>query len=80
MTPLRYKLSTKDIVNNSKLCACFYCLQTYDASEVTEWVDRGFTAICPKCGIDSVVGDNGGTIPADWQLLEWHRESFNIGD
>jgi hypothetical protein len=23
------------------LCGCFYCLRTFDAAEVTEWVDPG---------------------------------------
>lgn len=42
-------------------CGCFYCKSIYSASEVKEWCDndgRGDkTALCPKCGIDSVLGD-----------------------
>ena len=42
-------------------CGCFYCKSIYSASEVNEWCDndgRGDkTALCPKCGIDSVLGD-----------------------
>ena len=42
-------------------CGCFYCKSIYSASEVKEWYDndgRGDkTALCPKCGIDSVLGD-----------------------
>ena len=42
-------------------CGCFYCKSIYPASEVTGWCDndgRGDkTALCPKCGIDSVLGD-----------------------
>lgn len=34
----------------------------FEPSEIVEWVDEdvngiGITAICPKCGIDSVIGD-----------------------
>lgn len=42
-------------------CGCFYCKSIYPASKVNEWCDndgRGDkTALCPKCGIDSVLGD-----------------------
>jgi hypothetical protein len=42
----------------SNLCGCFYCEQTFLPIEITEWIDEpngGETAICPKCGIDSVL-------------------------
>ena len=42
----------------SELCGCFYCLRTYDAKDVIDWVDDGGTAVCPKCGIDSVLADS----------------------
>lgn len=49
----------------SGFCGCFHCLKTYSASAITKWVDAGFTgewqtALCPKCGIDSVIGDLSG--------------------
>lgn len=34
---------------------CFYCLKSFSPSEITKWVDRGRTALCPHCGIDSVL-------------------------
>ena len=39
----------------TNVCSCFHCLQTYSPSEIVEWCDEGETAICPKCGIDSVL-------------------------
>ena len=46
----------------SLLCGCFYCIQNFNSSEIKEWVDRdnpkGKSALCPKCGIDAVIGDN----------------------
>lgn len=44
----------------SDLCGCFYCLEKFPPSEITEWVDGGLTPICPHCGIDSVVGASSG--------------------
>lgn len=36
-------------------CGCFYCLAFFDAAEVIEWIDEDQTALCPRCGIDSVL-------------------------
>lgn len=45
----------KDVLEKSKLCGCFYCRRTYSPSEIDEWCDGGKTALCAKCGIDSVI-------------------------
>ena len=42
------------------LCGYFYCLAIYVPSEITEWVDEDQTAMCAKCGIDSVIGAASG--------------------
>ena len=37
-------------------CGCFFCEKIYHPAEITEWVDEGGkTALCPHCGIDSVI-------------------------
>lgn len=51
----------------SSIAGCFYCSHIFKPSEVTEWIDEneqeiGQTALCPKCGIDSVLGDKSGFI------------------
>ncbi len=48
----------KTEILSGNLCGCFYCEQIFLPSEITEWIDeptKGQTAICPKCGIDSVL-------------------------
>ncbi len=44
-------------LKNSDRCGCFYCKSIYDPKEITDWVDSGKTALCPHCGIDSVIYD-----------------------
>ena len=34
---------------------CFYCQGSFEVSEITLWTDQGQTALCPLCGIDSVL-------------------------
>lgn len=49
----------------STLCGCFYCCAMFPPGEIADWVDEdsqgeGQTALCPRCGIDSVIGDKSG--------------------
>jgi hypothetical protein len=44
----------------SSLCGCFYCLDLFEFKDITEWTDENQTALCPNCGIDSVIGDASG--------------------
>ncbi|GAB5562819.1 MAG: hypothetical protein SynsKO_44660 [Synoicihabitans sp.] len=52
-------------IQESELCGCYYCQSTFPPSVIEEWVDEdefevGQTAVCPKCGIDSVIGSKAG--------------------
>ena len=58
----------------SEMCGCFYCLEQFAPDEITEWCDpdstgEGQTAICPRCGIDSVIGSASG-FPITREVLE----------
>lgn len=58
-------------------CACFYCMAVYPATEVSEWIAEGTCAICPRCGIDAVLGDASGLPVKDEVFLtEMHRHWF----
>ena len=60
------------LLKKSKMCGCFCCLNTYPASEVVDWCverDRRRTAICPCCGVDSVIPDASGW-PLDADFLK----------
>lgn len=48
-------LNNEDAVQKSKLVGCFQCMQIFDARAVTIFVQSD--AICPKCGIDSILPD-----------------------
>lgn len=60
----------------SDLCGCFYCLELYPPSEVTDWCDSGQTALCPKCGIDSVIGSQSGFDLSKEFLRDMHSHWF----
>ena len=41
----------------STQCGCFHCLRTFESKDIKEWTDNNETALCPYCGIDSVLGN-----------------------
>jgi hypothetical protein len=54
----------RHILLESESCGCFFCLAIFSPGEIVKWVDEvdqvGTTAICPKCGIDAVIGSASG--------------------
>ncbi|MFO0625725.1 MAG: cytoplasmic protein [Polyangiales bacterium] len=42
-------------LERSKSCACFHCKGTFSPARIKDWTDSGTTALCPLCGIDSVL-------------------------
>lgn len=60
-------------IEESDTCGCFYCCCVFPPSEIEEWIDDGETeaeqtALCPHCGIDSVIGSAAG-YPINPELL-----------
>ncbi|MCG1022697.1 cytoplasmic protein [Sutcliffiella horikoshii] len=61
-------LHKNELVEDKK-CGCFFCLEIYSPTLITEWIDQDQTAICPHCGIDSVIGESSG-YPITKEFLE----------
>jgi len=53
----KYSIRNKKQLQQSNLAGCYYCCEIFPVSEIKEWTDGGVTAFCPKCSIDSVLGD-----------------------
>lgn len=47
-------------LTESKDAACYYCRTIFSATEVSEFTDDGETALCPHCGVDSVLPEKAG--------------------
>ena len=56
----KHSSNHRDEVERSEKCGCFYCLSILTPSSIVEWIDEpndnSQTALCPKCGVDSVIG------------------------
>lgn len=65
----------------SGVCGCFHCLELFAPSSIVKWADVdgegiGQTALCPRCGVDAVIGDRAG-VPLDKKFLKrLHGECF----
>ena len=65
-----YCTNNKESLMNDSSCGCFYCLTIFSPSEIVEWIqDEKETAVCPYCGIDSVIGESAG-YPITKEFLE----------
>ena len=57
----KHSSHNKDELEASTKLGCFYCLgNNFQVEDIKKWIDDGDTAVCPCCGIDSVIGDSSG--------------------
>lgn len=71
----RFCRNNRDMLKSDKVCGCFYCVSIFSPSEINRWIPEkrpavtgkydkwiyeGYTAFCPYCGIDSVIGESSG--------------------
>jgi hypothetical protein len=76
----------RDELAQSSVCGCFHCCSTFPPAEIKDWIDpapeimeemgtEGLTALCSRCGIDSVIGDRSG-YPITRDFLEKMRSHW----
>lgn len=61
----------------SSECGCFYCLKKFPPTEIKSWADQEETAICPYCGMDSVLGSASGFDLSEKFLSAMKTRFFN---
>lgn len=47
--------NNREQLSKCNLCGCFYCLKIFNPKLIVDWCDDSQTAICPYCGIDSII-------------------------
>lgn len=78
----KHSSNHRDEVLASNQCGCFYCTAVFPPPEIEEWTDEdekgvGQTALCPRCGIDSVIGSESGYPITVEFLREMQRHWFS---
>lgn len=65
----KYSSNHRNKLDKRDVCGCFYCLRIYSPKEIVEWIpsndgddsnESDGTALCPYCGVDSVIGESSG--------------------
>ena len=71
--------NNKPALKADRKCGCFHCMKIYDPKEIVDWIsDTEGTALCPYCGIDSVIGESSGYPITEEFLLEMNSYWFRI--
>ena len=66
--------NNKPMLEKDTKCGCFYCLEIFNPAEISEWIiDSKGTAVCPYCGIDSVIGESSN-YPITQEFLQAMKE------
>ncbi|MEM8930765.1 MAG: cytoplasmic protein [Acidobacteriota bacterium] len=75
----RHSMHHRDALRDSEVCGCFCCLDTFDYRNIEHWADGGDTALCPSCGVDSVLGSASGFPAGDRLFLEAMKRHWFSG-
>lgn len=67
--------ANRESLLQSAVCGCFYCCEVFNPADIIKWVDNQSTAVCPLCGIDSVLA----AVNDKEFLKKMHYHWFAIG-
>lgn len=62
----------------SERCGCFFCFRTFPPGSIKAWTDKNQTALCPACGVDSVIGSASSHRIDDAFLRKMHLHFFTV--
>jgi hypothetical protein len=74
----------RDDVLRSAICGCYCCRQTFSPTEIKDWIDEWetdgslHTALCPRCGVDAVLGNLSGFPITPEFLQAMHDYWFSV--
>jgi hypothetical protein len=57
-------------IEASSQCGCFNCCSVFAPTEIDQWCHDEQTAVCPRCSIDSVIGDASNLQVQDMKFLK----------
>lgn len=81
----RYSSNNKPALEIDKKCGCFYCLEIFNPDEIEEYLEGDNscdvlgTAICPHCGIDSILPESAGYPLTKEFLTQMYKVWFDSG-
>lgn len=64
-------------IEASGRCGCFFCFRSFASADIKAWIDANQTALCPRCGVDSVIGSASQHRIDDVFLRGMHAHFFS---
>lgn len=76
-----YTLDNYPMLFAQQACVCIYCKERFASHAIRDYSysEKG-TALCPKCGIDSIVGEYAGFELSDAFIEKMHEYFFDNND
>lgn len=78
----KHSIRNESELSHSPVCGCFYCGKIFGFKDIKDFITEENhsirTAICPYCGIDSVIGSASGYDITPEFLNELYKYWFNI--
>lgn len=71
----KMSIKNRDLIGKADKCGCFYCEKVFSPREIVEWI-WGDTAVCPYCGIDSVIAEGNEQFITEILLKEMKNIFF----
>ena len=73
---LAHSVNNGTEILRSRQAGCFFCESLFSAKEIHDWDSQSnsLTAVCPRCGMHSVIGDASG-LPIDEEILHEVRKA-----
>ncbi len=71
-----HTIRNREELEKSKFIFCLSCRTVVHPSDITEFVDKGKTALCPYCDVDALIGDACGIKLTDKLLTDLHYKYF----
>ena len=84
----RHTVNHRAEIEASRLCGCYHCRQIFPPDEIVAWTGwdevapdeielaEGKTALCPRCGSETVIGDRSG-FPIEAGFLNRMHEAWS---
>lgn len=66
-------------LSENQTCRCIYCLEEFESNEIDDYT-LDDTALCPRCGIDAVIGEKSGCIITKEEAEEFYEFFFLSGE
>ena len=72
-------------LENDELCGCYHCIKIFSPSEIDEWCLESpggaeMTALCPHCGIDSIIPEKSGYPITVELLMKMRKYAFSTSE